>query len=315
MEQQGQQFKYSAVIPVYRSEAIIAETISRTAAFFERMNLAYEIIAVNDGSPDHSWEILRQEAQLNHNIVAINLLRNYGQHTAVFCGLQKSSGDYVITLDDDLQNPPEEIQHLIEKAEQGHDFVCGRFRDKQHAQYRRWGSAVVGEINHRIFHRPKDFALTNFRMIRRDVVDRMCSYQTSYPYIPGLALMFSTNPANVWVEHHERQIGGSNYSFFKISQLVMRILFNYSSYPLRLVSVLGMIIAGFSLLLGVYFLLRAIFIGMSVPGWATVVVLLSLLNGFTILALGMLGEYTVRLLNQTSNTESYHVKEVITHRA
>ena len=225
--------KYSVVIPVYNSAAIVGDTIARTAAFFEGQGLAYEIILVNDGSQDQSWPVLRAQALQNPNLVAVNLLRNYGQHTAVYCGFQHSSGDYVITLDDDLQNPPEECRHLIHKAQEGYDLVFGRFRKKQHASYRRLGTLLIGWMNSKIFHKPHDLVLTNFRLIRRDVVDRAAAYHTSYPYIPGLLLMFAVNPANVWVEHQPRPVGKSNYNFFKILELVMRILFNYSSYPLR----------------------------------------------------------------------------------
>lgn len=311
MVQQRNSLKYSVVIPVYNSANIVGETIDRTVAFFEQHHLIYELILVNDASSDQSWNIVCEKALANPQLVAVNFLKNYGQHTAVFCGLQQSTGDYIITMDDDLQNPPEEIIHLIEKASEGHDLVFGRFRAKQHAGYRRLGSLLIGAINKRLFHKPDDLVLTNFRIIRRDVVDRMCAYQTSYPYIPGLALMFSANSANVWVEHKPRPQGKSNYNFFKIAELVMRILFNYSSFPLRLVSLTGGLMAGLSFLLGLYFLGKALFVGTTVPGWASVVVLLSFFNGITILILSMLGEYTVRLLNQTSQAQSYHIKEII----
>jgi glycosyltransferase involved in cell wall biosynthesis len=303
--------KYSVVIPVYKSANIVGQTIDQTIAFFEETNLAYELILINDGSPDHSWDVLREKAQANSNISAINFLRNYGQHTAVFCGLQHSTGDYVITMDDDLQNPPQEIVHLIEKSKKGHDLVFGQFRVKQHAGYRRLGTWVIGEINKRIFHKPDDLVLSNFRLIRHDVVERMCGYRTSYPYIPGLALMFSANPANVVVEHKPRPVGQSNYNLLKIAELVMRILFNYSSYPLRLVSFIGGLIAVFSFLLGIYFVVKALFFGTSVQGWASVVVLLSFFNGVVILILSMLGEYTSRLLQQTSQAQSYTIREII----
>jgi glycosyltransferase involved in cell wall biosynthesis len=310
MNQKISNLKYSVVIPVYNSALIVGQTIDRTVSFFENRGLEYELILVNDGSQDKSWDILREKSLKNSRIISINLLRNYGQHTAVFCGLQKSSGDYVITLDDDLQNPPEEIIHLIEKASEGHDLVFGRYRAKKHVTYRRLGSLLIRAINRKIFHQPKDLLLTNFRIIKRDVVNRICSYQTSYPYITGMSLMFSVNPANVWVEHYPRSIGNSHYNIFKITELVMRILFNYSAYPLRLVSMIGLTISGLSFMLGMYYLARVIFIGIRVPGWTTVVVLLSFFNGITILILSMLGEYTVRLLNQTSITEACHIKEI-----
>jgi glycosyltransferase involved in cell wall biosynthesis len=282
-------------------------------AFFEKQKLSYELILVNDHSRDQSWAVLQKHARANCHLIAINLLHNYGQHTALLCGFQKSRGNYVITLDDDLQNPPEEMIHLITKIAEGHDLVFGRFREKKHASYRRTGSLLINLINERIFHKPRDLTCTNFRNIRRDEVDRICSYRTNYPYITGLALMFSDNPANVWVEHQKRPVGKSNYNLFKIVELVTRILFNYSTFPLRLVSLVGLLISVLSFLLGLYYLARAIFIGIQVPGWATTIVLLSFFNGMTLLILSMLGEYTMRLLNQVSYTEYYQIKEIIAH--
>ncbi len=307
--------KYSVVIPVYDSVAIVGNTIDRTVAFFEGHGWDYELILINDGSRDQSWEALRGKTLANPRLIAINLLKNYGQHTAVFCGFQQSAGDYVITLDDDLQNPPEECIHLIQKAEEGYDLVFGRFRQKQHASYRRLGSKLIGWMNRKIFHKPDNLVLSNFRIVKRDVIDRVSAYQTNYPYIPGLLLMFAVNPTNVPVEHQSRLVGQSNYNLIKILRLVMRLLFNYSSYPLRVVSVSGMIIAAISFILGIIYLIRALLIGISVPGWATLVILSSFLNGLTLLILGMLGEYLVRLLNQVSSSNIYHIKETIRSNA
>lgn len=306
-------FRYSAIIPVYNSEQIVGQTIDRTIAFFEQQGLDYELILVNDGSSDNSWSVLQQKAQENPHIIAINFLRNYGQHNAVFCGLRHSSGAYAITLDDDLQNPPEEIIHLIDKALEGYDVVFGRFRQKQHAGYRRTGSRLIASVNRRVFHQPPDLVLTNFRIIRRDVVDRMCSYQTAYPYIQGLALMFSSYRANVWVEHQSRPVGKSNYNLFRILALVSRILFNYSAYPLRLVSMIGIAVALVSFLLGIYFLIRGLLGDIRVPGWTALIVMLAFLNGVTIIIVSMLGEYIVRLVKQLSLNQSYDIKEIIKH--
>ena len=304
-------YKYSAVIPVFNSEAIVGDTIDRTVAFFEAHNLDYELIMVNDGSSDGSWEVVRNRAESHSRIIAIDLLRNYGQHNAVFCGLQHSTGDYMITLDDDLQNPPEEIIHLIKKIQLGYDVVFGRFRIKEHAGYRRAGSRAIALVNRQVFHYPKDLAITNFRIMRRDVVDRMINYRTSYPYIQGLALMFSSKRANVWVEHQPRPVGKSNYNWWRIGSLVMRILFNYSAFPMHAVTTIGVIVSVFSLLLGLFFVLRAVFVGVSVPGWTTVVVLLSFFNGINLIIMSMLGEYIIRLVNTVSSKESYHIRQIV----
>jgi len=302
---------YSVVIPVYNSAGIVAVTLARTAAFFEARGLSYEIVAVNDGSRDDSWEVVRKAARGNPRITAVNLLRNYGQHHANMCGFSHASGDWIVTLDDDMQNPPEEIAHLIEQAEEGHDLVIGRFKEKRHPLYRRLGTRLIRAVNRRIFGSPKDLVLTNFRLIRRDVVERILGYRTSYPYVPGLALMFATSPANAWVEHREREVGKTNYGLYKILRLVATILFNYSSYPLRLVATVGMGIAALSFALGAYYIGLAFLREAEIPGWTTLVVLLSFFNGMVILILSMMGEYVVRMLNQISSTESFHVKEVV----
>jgi glycosyltransferase involved in cell wall biosynthesis len=303
--------KYSVVIPVFNSADIVGTTINRIVALFEKNNWDYELILVNDKSRDSSWEVVSQKALDNPNIVAIDLLRNYGQHTANFCGFQHATGDYVITLDDDLQNPPEEIVHLINKAKQGYDVVLGQFRQRKHATYRRWGSRLISFVNRRMFLRHEGLVLSNFRIIRRDVVDRICAYKTTYPYITGLVLMFASNPANALVEHEERPAGKSNYTMRKIIQLVMRILFNYSSYPLRAVTVFGMTISALSFMLGVYYLGRGLLTPIKVPGWTTLVVLVSFFNGITLLLLGMLGEYLIRLVNQSSVGAPYHIRKIV----
>jgi glycosyltransferase involved in cell wall biosynthesis len=242
-----------------------------------------------------------------------DLLKNYGQHSANFCGFQHATGDYLITMDDDLQNPPEEIEKLISKIHDGHgyDVVFGQFREKMHASHRRIGSKIIGYMNRKIFAKPKDLVLSNFRIIRRDVVERICSYQTGYPYIPGLVLMFCSKPANIIVEHHQRKFGKSGYNWIKIGQLVLRILFNYSSFPLRFVTGFGFFLSMLCFFLAAFYLIKAIVSGTSVPGWTTVVVLLAFFNGMSLLVLGMLGEYLVRLINQTSRGATYYVKETV----
>lgn len=304
--------KYSAVIPVYNSEAIVGTTIEKTIEFFESHQLDYEIILVNDHSRDNSWGVLKEKATGHPNITAINLLRNYGQHTANLCGFKHSRGDYIITLDDDMQNPPDQMIHLINKSLEGYDVVFGHFNEKKHALYRCWGSRLIAYINNRIFSSHKGLVLSNFRIISRDVVDRICSYKTAYPYITGLVMMFCDRPANVPVEHHERPVGKSNYNVKKILSLVTRILFNYSSYPLRIVTFFGLFVSGLSFLLGCFYLFRGLFTSVSVPGWTTLAVLISFFNGIKLLLIGMLGEYLIRLINQTSWSKPYHISEIVT---
>ena len=303
---------YSVVIPVYNSETIIGETIDETTNFFAQNNLRYELILVNDGSRDASWTIISKKARELPHVTAINLLKNYGQHNANMCGFKHANGDFVITMDDDLQNPPEEIDKLIRKINEGYDLVIGQFNQKQHRGYRKIGSKLIGLVNRKIFQTPKDIVLTNFRILRRPVVDKVCDYKTSYPYIPGLVIWFSQDIANTLVDHHPRRAGKSNYSLLTILRLVSTILFNYSSYPLRIVAFSGMVLSFFSMLLGVGYIINNLIAGTNVQGWTTIVVLLSFFNGMTLLVISMIGEYIVRLLNQSSSSESFHIKEMVT---
>lgn len=303
--------KVSVIIPVYNSEKIVEETVDRTVSFFETQKLDFEIILINDGSKDNSWVRVKRKALLDNRIRAINFLRNYGQHTALYAGLKVCKGDYAVTLDDDLQNPPEEIIHLLEKAMDGYDLVIGEFNKKQHAGYRRVGTILIRMINQRIFHQPKGLALSNFRLIRKDVIGRMINYRTSYPYVTGLAIMFSANPVNVGVEHKQRPVGKSNYNWRKIFELVMRLLFNYSSFPLRLISMVGGVISIGSFFLSMFYLIRGLMVGAEVPGWTTVVVMLSFFNSISLLLVSMLGEYLIRLLTQFSNDTNYCIREFV----
>jgi glycosyltransferase involved in cell wall biosynthesis len=305
-------FVYSVVVPVYNSESLVGETVDSIVKTLENQGLRYELILVNDGSSDGSWDVIAGKARANPHVVALNLLRNSGQHNANLAGMREAAGDFVITMDDDMQNPPDQIRVLIDAAMAGRDVVFGKFETKQAAGYRRLGSKMISLINRRIFGQPQNLAVSNFRIIRRDVVDRICSSRSPYPYITGQALMFSSKRAHVPVRHEPRRVGKSSYSILRIIRLLFTILFSYSLFPMRLAAAIGFAIAFGSFVLGGVYLGIGLFSDSVVPGWTSLVVLLSLFNGVTIALLSMLGEYVVRTLNAVSSHESYHVVERVT---
>ncbi|HEV7875361.1 MAG TPA: glycosyltransferase, partial [Nocardioides sp.] len=282
-------------------------TIDRVVQVFTDQGLDHEVILVNDGSSDRSWDVIAEKARTTPNVIALDLLKNYGQHHANLAGLRAASGDYVITMDDDLQNPPDQALLLIEEAMTGKDVVFGEFEHKQAAGYRRLGSKLIAAINRRVFGQPADLVVSNFRILRRDVVDRICASRTAHPYLTGQALMYSSRRSHVRVRHDQRPIGSSNYSLGRILRLVLTILFTYSSYPLRFGALLGFAMSFVSMVLGAFYLLSGVLGNTDVEGWTTLVVLVSVFNGFTIALLSMLGEYVVRTLDAVSNQESYHV--------
>jgi len=305
-------FTYSIVVPVFNSAPIVGRTVDRIVEVFEGAGLSYELILVNDGSRDGSWDVIADRARTERHVTAINLLQNYGQHQANLAGLRESSGDYVITLDDDLQNPPDQALLLIDEAMQGWDVVFGRFERKQAAGYRKLGSKLISMINRRVFAQPPDLTVSNFRILRRDVVDRICESRTAHPYLTGQALMYSSNRTDVLVRHEPREVGSSNYSLTRIVRLVLAILFSYSVFPLRAAALAGFAIATLSFLLGAFYLVRSFFVSTPVAGWTTIAVLLAIFNGVTIALLSMLGEYVVRTLNAVSAQDTYHVMERVT---
>ncbi|MGI8435017.1 MAG: glycosyltransferase family 2 protein [Nocardioidaceae bacterium] len=302
-------FTYSVVVPVYNSAPIVGDTVDAIVAEFGKEQLAYEIVLVNDGSTDDSWQVISDKARGNPHVTALALLRNYGQHNANLAGLRESHGDFVITMDDDLQNPPDQIRLLIDEAMSGRDVVFGEFVTKRAPAYRRLGSELITRINRRVFGQPQDLAVSNFRIMRRDVVDRICASRSAYPYITGQALLYSSNRSNVAVRHEPRRVGKSHYSPVRIIRLVLTILFSYSLFPLRLAAVCGAVISLVSFLIGAVYLVRGVFFDVQVQGWTSIIVLLALFNGVTIALLSMLGEYVVRTLNTVSAQESYHVVE------
>ena len=299
----------SVVIPVYNSQAILPKTMARLDGFFEQHPYRHEIIFVCDGSPDDSWQVLEQIKADRQDVVIIDLMRNFGQHSAMICGLRHAQGDYVITMDDDLQNPPEQIIRLVEKIEEGHDVVFGQFDQKMHGLVRRLGSRLVNWLNVKLFKKPPGLVLTNFRIIRRQIVEAVCDVRTSYPYLPGLLLMSGKTFANVHVEHHAREQGQSNYTAKVIAKLVWRIIFNYSAFPLRVLCGIGAFMAMVAFAVGVFIVIRRLLVDTRAPGWTTLMVLISFYQGLTLVILGALGEYVVRIVNDVSGRQAYRIRK------
>lgn len=301
----------SVVIPVYNSSETLQELASRLIAVLEATDRSYEIIFVDDGSRDKSWEVL-QELQATHtgNVVAIQLMRNYGQHNALMCGFRRSRGRYVITMDDDLQNPPEEITKLLMEIERGNfDLVYGYFEQKKHNRWRNLGSWLVIYFYRTVFKSP--VKPTSFRIIRRELLESIFPYALNFTYIDGLLAWNTQRIGNVLVDHNPRAYGCTGYSISSLLSLALNLFTNFSLLPLQLVSFLGILASALGFFGGGYFLFLYLSSDIAVPGYASTIIAILMLGGIQLLALGIIGEYLGRLHLNVNNKPQYVVRQAL----
>jgi glycosyltransferase involved in cell wall biosynthesis len=305
-------YKISAVIPVYRSEQSLRTLVSRLVAVLRGMGGDFEIVLVDDASPDDSWKVLKELKEEYGNVLKIaRLLANRGQHNAILCGLSLSTGDYVVTMDDDLQNPPEEIPKLIEALGRGYDLVIGAYDSKKHAAVRNLGGRMIDGIIRSIFGLPGGFQLTSFRAVKRIVADSVLQMSAVFPYLTCMLLSNASNYANVSVLHEPRQFGRSNYRLKQSLYLAANLIFSYSAYPLYLIGLLCLIAFIVSILIGIRTIYNTYAYGVAVPGWASTIVIVSFFNGLIMLCLSIFGLYLLRLHQQITRTRvSYTISEL-----
>ncbi|HSO35800.1 MAG TPA: glycosyltransferase family 2 protein, partial [Labilithrix sp.] len=229
--------KISVAIPVYNSTKTLEPLVSRLIVAIEEMGHVAEIVCVDDHSPDGSWAVLTELKASRPQMKIARLAKNSGQHNAVLCALTLTTGDIVVTMDDDLQHPPEEVPKLVRAVEAGPELVIGAYEGtKKHSALRNAGGGIVDATLRRIFHLDRTVELTSFRAMTRSLVDRVKNTYTAYPYITALLLSHSGSFANVTVRHEPRKEGRSNYTTAKSLKLALNLILTYSSYPAILIS-------------------------------------------------------------------------------
>lgn len=300
----------SVVVPVYNSMQTLRELVQRLEKVLQELvGNSYELIFVNDGSPDSSWDILKKMSAENDKIVAVKLSRNFGQHNALMCGFSFAQGKYIITIDDDLQNPPEEIPKLFNKIQEGYDVVYGIYDTKKHSKFRNLGSEFIQFVYRKTFY--LNVRVTSFRMIKREVTQRMLSYNKSFTYIDGLICWFTTSIGNIYVEHHVRKVGESGYSLQRLIWLALNMMTNFSVVPVQAASLTGLVFAFVGFIFGIFFLLKKLLFDIPVSGFASIIIAVSIFSGVQLLTMGILGEYISRIHINVSNRPQYAVAEVI----
>jgi len=302
----------SIVIPVYNAQESLPELVARLSAILARDGRGSEVILVDDGSTDASWAILVSlKAQYSSLLKIVRLQRNCGQHNAILCGLSLAECEVIITMDDDLQNPPEEIPKLVAAIENGFDLAIGSYTAKQHAALRNASGGLVDKIIRSIFGLPKDFQLTSFRAVRRHVVVNVREMSGVYPYVTAMLLSHASRYTNVEVRHDSRKHGVTNYNLGRSVRLAGNLILSYSTLPVKMVGFACFIAFTFFLLFGTFVLFRALLEGAAVQGWASTVVILSFFNALILLCLFVFSIYLSRMNQQlTRSRTSFTVAEL-----
>jgi glycosyltransferase involved in cell wall biosynthesis len=304
---------YSIIVPVYNSSNSLPELAERLRKVFEvKVKSEFEIIFVEDASPSHiSWKTIQELVNRYHFVKGIQLTRNFGNQAAMMCGFSNAEGEYIITMDDDLQHLPEDIPSLIKEKE--HDVVVGKFFAKKHSLFKRIASNIKGYFDYKLIGKPKSISLGPFKLFKRVIVDAMLQVKTPYPFIPALIFMVTTDVVNVNVNHAKRKYGKSNFTLGKMIRLFSNLLINNSSILLKMISYLGIAMSIFSLLFAVFIVYKKFSGGIGVPGWTTITVIIALTSGIVMFSVGVIGEYLIRIIRNVEHQQAYFVRNKITH--
>ena len=302
----------SVVIPVFNEEDNLLELGERLVRTLTGMGRPFEVIFVDDGSTDGSWELLTDlNDQYPQQIRALQFHRNFGQHQAIFAGFQAARGQVMVTLDADLQNPPEEIPRLVAKLDEGYDTVGGWRENRQDSIFRRLPSQLVNTVMSRVTGvKLRDYGCM-LRAYRRSVVDSINQCQESSSFIPALANLFSQRVAEIPVGHAERERGKSKYGLVKLLRLNFDLMTGFSNLPIHLVGFMGVTIAFLGLLFGFMLIVRRIFLGPEVEGVFTLFAILFVFVGLNTLGLALIGEYVGRIYREVRGRPRFVIRKTL----
>jgi len=303
----------SIVIPVHNEEPVLETLYQRLTAVLDGLNKSYEVILVNDGSKDNSTVLLNAlHERRPEQFRIIHFNGNYGQHMAIMAGFENVRGDYVITMDADLQNPPEEIPKILEKLEAGYDAVGAYRMDRQDSAWRlwvsRWHNRLREKIAPQLVMRDEGCMLRGYA---RQIVDKMVATEESSTFIPALALVFANNPCDVGVAHAAREQGTSSYNLYKLIRYNFDLVAGFSLVPLQIFTLIGVTVSMASTVLVLYLLARRLFIGAEAEGLFTLFAVLFLLIGVVLMGLGIVGEYIGRIYQEVRRRPRFVIKDIV----
>ena len=312
-ERSMKQEKLSVVIPCYKSEKTIGKIVCDVIAVLSRDGrYAYEVILVNDGSPDGTWPVLKELAEKFDMVRSINLSRNFGQHSALMAGYRDVTGDIIVGLDDDGEHDPADLFKLVDKLQEGYDYVCASYSHgtKKSSLFRNFGSRINSWMAAILINKPSDINLSSYYVERRFVTDQIASCTNPFPYIAGLLVQATHNMAMVELPKHERMYGSSGYTLKKLLSLWINGFTAFSVKPLRVATMIGSVISCGGFLYGMVIVIQKLLDPALLIGYASTMAVLLLIGGMLMLMLGLVGEYIGRIYISLNGVPQYVIREV-----
>jgi undecaprenyl-phosphate 4-deoxy-4-formamido-L-arabinose transferase len=305
----------SVVIPVYNEEQGLQALFDRLYPALDKLGISYEIVFVNDGSRDRSAAILREQFQRRPDVTRVLLFKgNFGQHMAIMAGFEQCRGQRVVTLDADLQNPPEDTGVLLAKMDEGYDYVGSIRRQRSDVWWRHWASRAMNRLRERITRIKMTDQGCMFRAYDRNIIDAINSCHEVNTFIPALAYSFARKPTEVVVGHEERAAGESKYSLYSLIRLNFDLMTGFSLVPLQMFSLAGIVISLFSGVFFVFLLARRLIVGPEAEGLFTLFALMFFMIGIALFGIGLLGEYIGRIYQQVRHRPRYLVEAILEKR-
>ena len=305
--------KISFVIPCYHSAQTVGNVVRDIVdTVLVRSEFQYEIILVNDNPPDDTWRVICEMCRNNPNIHGICFTKNFGQHAALMAGYRKVTGDIVVSLDDDGQNPPQEMFKLIDALNEKTDLVYAKYIQKKRSLFRIFGSKVNDWMVQWLLNKPKELYLASYYAAKRFIIDEMVKCENPFPYIDGLALRSTSEYINVDIVHKERAAGNSGYSIAKLVGLWMNGLTSFSVKPLRIATFSGFCISLFGLVLAIIIIIQKLILKDAVSaGWPSIMTVVLILDGAIMIMLGLVGEYVGRIYVTMNKSPQYVIKDEV----
>lgn len=301
----------SIVSPIYKGEKMLTELVSRIKASVEKITNDYEIILVNDCSPDNSWAVIKRICNIDNKVKGINLSRNFGQHYAITAGLSCSKGDWIVVMDCDLQDRPEEIPNLYNKAQEGYDTVFAQRVERKDKFFKRMSSAVFNAVFAYLTDQAQDKTVGNFGIYNRKVINSVLSMGDSVRWFPIMVKWVGYKIGYMPVEHAERGEGKSSYSFRRLLSVASDNMIAFSNKPLRLMLQFGFGVVIISLLIALFYFIRYLSGGIAVDGFTTMVISMWLLGGIIIMLIGMTGIYIGKIFDKAKDRPMYIIRDKI----